>query len=482
MKNYNDTYEDEKEKSDESLLEIFRTPDREKAVSASGVTVASDVPQMGAKKESDKHQEERSFPNDIQRGFYIRADHRGDQHIYADSQGKREIFQATNDKLRTKINDTHAVKLMLDTAAHRGWSSIQVKGTKEFRREAWLEGQARGISVTGYKPTELDLQELKNREQSYLRNEIIPRDEKDSGTKQTAGKTIHNEHPQAAEKQPTYRDGIEGILIEQGHRPYKDNPNKDTSPYLVLQDDQGKHRTLWGVGLPDAILKAGASKGDHIRIREAGMETVTKNIIREVNGRTVRVPYQVQRRAWEAEVIQERSVTQEQSHQEEQHNHLPQDKQPHENTAHRDVNRSVAAAERSLHVGPGRDVAMQDGVYANEARAKLYMAAGRAAAGKMPELKNAAAVEAYIERKIKQKYPNDPVLLQRVMKTARNKISHAVARGFDFTQPRVVDRKELEKAQENQEQNKHQNPQIENEKSQKREQNREHVHAHNRSR
>ncbi len=45
-----------------------------------------------------------------------------------------------------------------------------MKGIEEFRREAWLEGQGRGISVTGYKPNELDLQELKKREQMFLRN------------------------------------------------------------------------------------------------------------------------------------------------------------------------------------------------------------------------------------------------------------------------------------------------------------------------
>jgi len=142
----------------------------------------------------------------------------------------------------------------------------------------------------------------------------------------------------------------------------------------------------------------------------------------------------------------------------------------------------VAAAERTLHVGPGRDVAMQDGVYANEARAKLYMAAGRVAAGRMPELKNAAAVEAYIERKIKQKFPGDPVLLQRVMQTARNKIGHAVARGLDFPQPRVVDREELERAQQNQNPNKQPDPQIEKNTSQKREKNRGQDRTQNRSR
>ncbi|MEN5249994.1 hypothetical protein, partial [Brucella pseudintermedia] len=35
-------------------------------------------------------------------------------------------------------------------------------------------------------------------------------------------------------------------------------------------------------------------------------ETVTKNVLREVDGRTVRVPQEVERRAWDAEVLQER--------------------------------------------------------------------------------------------------------------------------------------------------------------------------------
>jgi len=443
---------DEKEQRDGVLLEIIRTPDRERATLAQNNVKKPAYEEIQKEKQSDALQNDRTFPNEIQRGFYIRADRLGRQHVYADSQGEREIFQESGDTLRTKNKDTHAVILMLDTAAHRGWSSIHIKGTKEFRREAWLEGQARGMTVAGYKPTELDLQELKIRQQGYLRREMRSSIKIDSKTNQTEEK-----HSRTDQELATYRDGISGIFIEQGNRPFKDNPNKDNSPYIVIQDEQGKNRTIWGVGLPDAILKAGAKKQDHVRIRQAGMETVTKNVLREVQGRTVRVPYVVQRRRWEAEVIKEQSANQEKTQQELQRDHQSQGKENQENTANREVRRSVAAAEHSLHVGHGRDVALEDGIYANEARAKAYMAAGRITAGRMPELKNAAAIEAYIERKVKQKFPNDPVLLQRVMQTARNKIGHAVARGYDFPQPRVVDKKELEKSQPNQDQDKVQN-------------------------
>ncbi len=189
--------------------------------------------------EPKERQPDRSFPADIQRRLYIRADYRGDQHVYADSQGKREIFQESGDKLRTKVDDTHAVKLMLDTAAHRGWSSIKVKGSQAFRREAWLEGHARGIAVTGYRPTELDLQELKNRERAFLRNEIVPAADRaitkdrprtiatDMGrlSPGTIGEPNRDnepgapdEHTRADRRSSDYRDGMEGVLVEQGSR------------------------------------------------------------------------------------------------------------------------------------------------------------------------------------------------------------------------------------------------------------------------
>lgn len=428
-------------------------------------------------KEPVERQPDRTFPDDIQRGFYIRADHRGDQHVFADSQGKREVFQESGDKLRTKTNDAHAVKLMLDTAAHRGWSSINVKGSQEFRREAWLEGQARGIAVTGYKPTELDLQELKNREQAYLRNEIVQGDDRpitrdraqpasvdanravkesqadrDGDPRRDEEPGAPNEHTRADRRSADYRDGIEGVLVEHGVRPYKDNPRNDPSPYIVLQDDRGDRHTAWGVGLPDAMLKAGARQGDYVRVREAGMETVTKNVLREVDGRTVRVPQEVERRAWDAEVLQEREASRTQMEQEDQARQSPDDRLGSENAANREVARTVSSAERTLHVGPGRDAALEDGAYANEARAKEYMATGRIAAGRTPELKNAASLEAYVERKVRQKYPNDPVVVQRAMQTARTKIGHAVARGYDFPQPRVVEMKEIDQARQDRDQ------------------------------
>jgi hypothetical protein len=62
---------------------------------------------------------------------------------------------------------------------------------------------------------------------------------------------------------------------------------------------------VWGVGLPDALYRAGAKEGDTVALREAGMEKVQKTVIREVDGQKVQQEVTVDRRAWEAEVAEQ---------------------------------------------------------------------------------------------------------------------------------------------------------------------------------
>ena len=56
---------------------------------------------------------------------------------------------------------------MVSVAQHRQWTSLHVRGSVEFRREAWLEANARGMEVQGYQPTELDRQTLADRQEVW---------------------------------------------------------------------------------------------------------------------------------------------------------------------------------------------------------------------------------------------------------------------------------------------------------------------------
>jgi hypothetical protein len=97
--------------------------------------------------------------------YYLKTDMMGRIHVYADSQGKKELFEDLKDQdiLRTRSDSHHVIALMIETVEYRTWKVIELRGVEAFRREAWLEGKSRGLDMIGYKPTELDLQELEKK-------------------------------------------------------------------------------------------------------------------------------------------------------------------------------------------------------------------------------------------------------------------------------------------------------------------------------
>jgi Large polyvalent protein-associated domain 7 len=83
---------------------------------------------------------------------------------YADYQQKSEVMRAQADRITTKLDDRHTVSTMLDLAQSRGWDRIKLRGSKSFRREAWVQAQVRGIEASGYRPLQTDMQEAARRQ------------------------------------------------------------------------------------------------------------------------------------------------------------------------------------------------------------------------------------------------------------------------------------------------------------------------------
>lgn len=103
-----------------------------------------------------------SEPASISKAFYI-EDRGGERHYYDDYQRKGLAMRATDTSISSKREDLNTVKAMLDVASSRGWATVEVKGSAEFKREAWIEAQARGVDVRGYRASELDQQEADRR-------------------------------------------------------------------------------------------------------------------------------------------------------------------------------------------------------------------------------------------------------------------------------------------------------------------------------
>lgn len=83
---------------------------------------------------------------------------------FADHQQKQEIMRSTPDKVSTKREDKHTVSAMLDIAKARGWETVTLKGSENYKREAWVQASMAGIKVDGYKHDATDQQELRRRQ------------------------------------------------------------------------------------------------------------------------------------------------------------------------------------------------------------------------------------------------------------------------------------------------------------------------------
>lgn len=83
-------------------------------------------------------------------------------------------------------------------------------------------------------------------------------------------------------------------LIDHGAANFEHKPNGKPNYYAVLEGRGGKQRTVWGVGLEEALHRAGAINGDKISLKKLGEMDV-----RLPDGQIVK------RNAWDAQVVRQ---------------------------------------------------------------------------------------------------------------------------------------------------------------------------------
>lgn len=181
------------------------------------------------------------------------------------------FFKDHGAELKTVKTDIDTVRDMLAVAETKGWSSIDLKGTKEFKRLAFLEAESRGIKTTGYLPTERDMAILNQMIEERSRNKI-QQSEKTPDSEQTA-----NKERTLAEKEILQENGK---LVKHGAAPYQFDEKEKPNYYVEVEMPDGKIERYWGVDLERAIEEAQAEIGHEIELQNLGRQpvTVSKNI------------------------------------------------------------------------------------------------------------------------------------------------------------------------------------------------------------
>lgn len=234
------------------------------------------------------------YPARIASRYYLvpSADEKaGWRRAYADQHGEYLVFKDGGSRLSTRQEDAGVVRDLVAIAEHRGWPAIHAAGSSAFRREVWLEATVRGLSVSGYDPTNLDHQALeKRRPDRAARSASARANGAERWTDSVHAREADAGTPRPIDPRPSTRDrsdptvnydqGLSGRLVELASAPYRDREGAERATYLELELSSGRRHRLWGNGLRAAMRASGVQPGEHIHVRRTGFEVVPKTFAR----------------------------------------------------------------------------------------------------------------------------------------------------------------------------------------------------------
>lgn len=222
-----------------------------------------------------------------------------------DDQTVAFVDQGTH--LTAQTNNKAIIQDLVAIAQAREWQAITVSGTQAFRRAAWKEAAAAGLTVSGYKPSALEqaaLERQHNRSAPATQMPDAPDAPRPGGARAAS--------PSAPTRAPTpepapARDaaGVTyGQLVAYGEAPYRHDPAQSASYFVTVKDAAGQERTSWGVGLKEAMRdsQTAPAVNDVIGIRRTGTTPVTV-VQRSVdeNGEIIAQTIDAKRRGWQVE-------------------------------------------------------------------------------------------------------------------------------------------------------------------------------------
>ncbi|MDZ4369664.1 MAG: LPD7 domain-containing protein [Afipia sp.] len=118
---------------------------------------------------------DRAMPERLRRKYYVAEAGAGDEaKVYADPKGEYLAFKVSAERMATRLEDAGVIRDMVSIAQHRNWQELELRGSEEFRRTAWLEASVRGLSVRGYEPDPVDRAALSFRTKAEDRSTQAP--------------------------------------------------------------------------------------------------------------------------------------------------------------------------------------------------------------------------------------------------------------------------------------------------------------------
>ena len=239
-------------------------------------------------------------------------------------------FEDHGARLATPANDRNTAADMIAVAQAKGWGKIELKGSDEFKRNAWIEANLAGIATKGFKPQEQDLAMLDaaRRERDALTISAGARVTTDvpaptpaaspaatppvmpiapvaqAPTPATSAPTEVATPPVAASApvaDPT--PVVASVLVAHGPAPYQNDPENSRSYFVTVKDAAGAEQTSWGIDLERAVGNSGVQIGDPVKLENLGNQpVVVQAAVKDDAGKVIGYePKETRRNVWSVE-------------------------------------------------------------------------------------------------------------------------------------------------------------------------------------
>ncbi|CUQ67962.1 LPD7 domain-containing protein [Candidatus Nitrospira inopinata] len=259
----------------------------------------------------------------------------GEQFYYRTAPGEptKIAFTDHGRRLVTEHEDPSVIQGMVLRAKAKGWTTVRVNGTPEFKTEAWVQATITGLDVEGYTPRGIDLaraedrkdhrpvhgktaQHPVDREASHDRatDDHFRRPEKTlSAGQQVAVATLEailkarGDSPTmiaaAVEEAKARLQGervVVGTVVDHGIDHYNHDVQNAKSHFVKVATDRGEQE-IWGVDLGRAFEQGKVQRGDAVALVQQAHEPVTVKVpVRNDSGTSIgTVSQPATRNRWE---------------------------------------------------------------------------------------------------------------------------------------------------------------------------------------
>src|SRR5471032_632706 len=237
-------------------------------------------------------------------------------------------FKDHGARLATPANDRNTAADMIAVAQAKGWGEIELKGSDEFKRNAWIEANLAGIVTKGFKPKEQDLAMLgaARREREALTITAGTRVKTDVpaptpvespaaaspvipiapvAQAPTARATVEVATPTVAASAPVAKPTpvVASVLVAHGPAPYQHDPENSRSYFVTVKDAVGAEQTSWGIDLERVVGNSGVEIGDQVKLENVGnLPVVVQAPVKDDAGKVIGYePKEKRRKVWSVE-------------------------------------------------------------------------------------------------------------------------------------------------------------------------------------